>query len=298
MATLDEIPEGDYLEAQLLADPVSQADDEDAGDLGRVLYRASFAEMENSYVNYDTVQWILISLLLILVYGVGLLMLLYVPIRRYVVRQDIRTRKLYVTTNAIVYKVTRPVFLPCFGVSRREKHVLLHLVTDVVIEQGCLQSHYGVSSIRIEGLPGQNRPTPGDDVRIQGMANARLFKKVVLMATSNIRKHLGGEDGVKGGGSDESHMYDTPPPPPSQSGGPNSQAWAWRQGIAGLNSWQMAYSPLAGQPNDNLIHDRAVLRRLEGIEASVKRLELLVGAAQHHATEDISKNKVDMGEIV
>lgn len=56
MATLDEIPEGDYLEAQLLADPVSQADDEDAGDLGRVLYRASFAEMENSYVNYDTVQ--------------------------------------------------------------------------------------------------------------------------------------------------------------------------------------------------------------------------------------------------
>lgn len=105
MGSLEDIPEGDYVEAQLLTDPVSQTEDEESGDFGRILYRGSFSEMEDSYVNYDTVQWILISLLLILVYGVGLLMLLYVPIRRYVVRQDICTRKLYVTANAIVYKV-------------------------------------------------------------------------------------------------------------------------------------------------------------------------------------------------
>jgi membrane protein YdbS with pleckstrin-like domain len=56
-------------------------------------------------VNYDTVQWVLIALVFVLVYGVGLLLLLYVPIRRYIVRRDIRTRELYITTQAVVYKV-------------------------------------------------------------------------------------------------------------------------------------------------------------------------------------------------
>ncbi|KAL3690733.1 hypothetical protein R1sor_004384 [Riccia sorocarpa] len=290
---LDEIPEGDYIEAQLLGDPVSHTDDEEAADLGRILYKASFTEMENNYVNYDTVQWILISLLLVLVYGVGLLMLLYVPIRRYVVRQDIKTRKLYVTSNAIVYKVTRPVFLPCFGVSKREKHVLLHLVTDVITEQGCLQSYYGISSVRIEVLPAQSRPTPGDDVRIQGIANPRLFKKVVLMAVANMRKQ-GADDPAKASGSEESQLYESAPASISRNAGRSSKTWPWRQGIAGLNSWQMAYSASASQPNGTQLQDNAVLRRLEGIEAS--RLERLL-SSKHQASDDHPKSSIDMGEI-
>ncbi|KAL2623410.1 hypothetical protein R1flu_003615 [Riccia fluitans] len=252
--------------------------------------------MENNYVNYDTAQWILISLLLILVYGVGLLMLLYVPIRRYVVRQDIRTRKLYVTSNAIVYKVTRPVFFPCFGVSKREKHVMLHLVTDVLTEQGCLQSYYGISSVRIGGLPGQNQPTPGDDVRIQGIANPRLFKKVVLTAVSNIRKQ-GADDPAKASGSEESQLYETTPPVTSRGTGRSSQSWPWRQRIPGLNSWQMAYSASTGQPNETQLQDNPVLRRLEGIEASVKRLELMLGS-KHQKPDDYPRSNMDMGEIV
>ena len=45
-------------------------------------------------------------------------------------------------TEEIVYspcgvgQVRRPVFFPCCGVSVREKHVLLHLVTDMAIEEG------------------------------------------------------------------------------------------------------------------------------------------------------------------
>lgn len=35
-----------------------------------------------------------------------------------------------------VGQVRRPVFFPCCGVSVREKHVLLHLVTDMAIEEG------------------------------------------------------------------------------------------------------------------------------------------------------------------
>lgn len=70
-----------------------------------VLYAASFEEMEENYVKYQTAQWVLYSLLLILAWGIGLFMLLYVPVRRYILRKDIRSRKLFLTPNSIVYKV-------------------------------------------------------------------------------------------------------------------------------------------------------------------------------------------------
>jgi len=39
-----------------------------------------------------------------------------------------------------VAQVTRPVPFPCFGVLKKEKHVLLHSVADVVVEQGAVFS--------------------------------------------------------------------------------------------------------------------------------------------------------------
>lgn len=70
-----------------------------------VLYAASFEEMEENFVKYQTAQWVVYSLLLILAWGIGLFMLLYVPVRRYILREDIRSRKLFLTPNSIVYKV-------------------------------------------------------------------------------------------------------------------------------------------------------------------------------------------------
>lgn len=70
-----------------------------------VLYSASFAEMEENFVKYQTVRWILYSLLLILAWGFGLFMLLYLPVRRYILRRDIRSKKLYLTPDSIVYQV-------------------------------------------------------------------------------------------------------------------------------------------------------------------------------------------------
>lgn len=75
-----------------------------------VLYSASFDEAEENFVNYQTAHWVLYSLLLILAWGIGLLMLLYLPVRRYILRKDIRSRKLYVTPNAIVYRVISSLF--------------------------------------------------------------------------------------------------------------------------------------------------------------------------------------------
>ncbi|RZB65153.1 uncharacterized protein LOC114387017 [Glycine soja] len=181
MGTREEVVEIERLEESLLEK--NEREDEEA-----VLYAASFREMEEGFVKYQTVQWVLYSVLLILAWGIGILMLLYLPVRRFILRKDVRSRTLYLTPNAIVYKVTRPVWFPCFGVLKKEKHVLLHSVADVVIEQGYLQSLFGVYSLRIENV-GVRRP-PSDDVKIQGVANPNAFRKAVMMRLSNMRNEI------------------------------------------------------------------------------------------------------------
>ncbi|KAI3888194.1 hypothetical protein MKX03_012073 [Papaver bracteatum] len=94
-------------------------------------------------------------------------MLIYIPIRRYILRDEFRSRMLYITPNSIVYKVVKPVAFPCFGVLKKEKHILLPSIADIVIEQGYLQSYFGVYSIRIENVGA--RRSSSDDVHIHGI---------------------------------------------------------------------------------------------------------------------------------
>lgn len=90
----------------LFADPEFESDEDDSADSSEQLfYSASFEELSSNSVQYDTVIWLSISLLLVLAWGVGIIMLLYLPFKRYVLRKDISSRKLYVTPNEIVYKV-------------------------------------------------------------------------------------------------------------------------------------------------------------------------------------------------
>ena len=88
---------------RLIEDVPSEAGDEEVESTARVLYRASFQELMPGYLQYDTIIWALISLL---AWGIGLLLLLYLPYKRYVLKRDILSRQLYVTENNIVYKVT------------------------------------------------------------------------------------------------------------------------------------------------------------------------------------------------
>ena len=100
---LHETSESDEL---LLEDPVSEVGDEEELS-GKVLFAASFEELAKNHVQYDTIIWVLISLLLVLAWGVGIIMLLYLPVRRYVLQKDISSRRLYVTSDMIVYKVLK-----------------------------------------------------------------------------------------------------------------------------------------------------------------------------------------------
>ncbi|WOL14998.1 hypothetical protein Cni_G23779 [Canna indica] len=183
MGLTDEAIDINVLERRLLSGSVSNNYSE--ADEGPVLYSASFGEMEDNYVKYQTAQWILYSLLLILAWGIGALMLLYIPVRRFVLRADFRSRKLYMTPDAIVFEVSRPVVFPCFGLLKKEKHMLLASIEDVIVEQGYLQSFFGIYSVRIYNA-GIRRPG-NDDVQIQGVSDPRAFRKAVLMRLSSTR---------------------------------------------------------------------------------------------------------------
>lgn len=98
----------DALERHLLSGSPSfskKEKDEDEEDASMVLYTASFEEMEERFIKYQTAKWVLYSLVLILAWGIGLLMLLYLPVRIYIARKEFRSKKLYLTPDAIIYKV-------------------------------------------------------------------------------------------------------------------------------------------------------------------------------------------------
>ncbi|XP_012077113.1 uncharacterized protein LOC105638019 [Jatropha curcas] len=250
MGTGDEVVEIDSLEKGLLSESrgggsreESEADDE------AVLYTASFEEMEEKFIKYQTAQWVMYSLLLILAWGIGLFMLLYLPVRRYILRKDIQSRKLYLTPNAIVYKVTKPVAFPCFGVLKKEKHILLPSVADIVIEQGYLQSLFGVCSLRIENV-GVRRP-PSDDVQIQGVANPNAFKKAVLTRLSYMRNEFGSRQ--------VSAIEDIP----SLRIGHSSSPW-----MSPSKSLRHDLLPNSG--------DILLLQKLEEVGSSMKRVQSLI----------------------
>ncbi|KAF7143089.1 hypothetical protein RHSIM_Rhsim05G0003900 [Rhododendron simsii] len=236
----------DHLERGLLSSRngspnQGQADAEDEDET--VLYMASFREMEENFVEYQTSRWVLYSLLLILAWGIGLFMLLYVPVRRYILRQDIRSRKLYVTPNAVVYKLVRPVPFPCFGVLKKEKHIPLPSVADVVIEQGYLQSLFGVYSVRFENVG--VRRSPSDDVRIEGVENPRAFRKAVTTQLSNMRSEA------------FSRQVSTIEDVPNLRIGPSAAAWM---------------SPSKSLRNDSFSQsgELILLQKLEEVGSSVK----------------------------
>ncbi|KAL6634822.1 hypothetical protein ACP70R_027493 [Stipagrostis hirtigluma subsp. patula] len=156
-----------------------EEEEEEAEAAARVLYRASFHELMPNYLQYDTIIWALISLLLVLAWGIGLLLLLYLPYRRYVLKRDILSRQLYVTENKIVYKAIRPSYLPFMGIVEKEIKVPLHLVIDVIVQQGFLQAAYSLCTFRVESIA-HGKPTPVDELQFHGVHNPDLLKKVII----------------------------------------------------------------------------------------------------------------------
>ncbi|ERM95151.1 hypothetical protein AMTRI_Chr07g31040 [Amborella trichopoda] len=258
----------------LLEDLASELEDEEADISGKILYMASFEELEGSHVIYDTVVWVLISLLLVLAWGVGILMLLYLPFKRYILRKDIHSRKLYVTCNEIVYKAKRPSFLPFWGFTTIEKHIPLPLVIDVIIEQGCLQTLYGIHTFRVESVA-HGKAAHVDELQIQGVWDPGLLRKVIVTEAANCMQEIGASKKPMMSTSDgeplltptgsiiETQAIGKPQPP----------------------NWKATPSPRRGF-REGFVHTDVLLHKLEEVEQSVKKIESIVERSQSKKPQD------------
>ncbi|KAK6920169.1 hypothetical protein RJ641_016073 [Dillenia turbinata] len=244
----------------LFQDPISeQDDDEEAETSGQVLYTASFDELAENYLRYDTIIWVLISSLLVLAWGVGIFMLLYLPFKRYILKKDIASRKLYVTHDEIIYKVARPSFIPFWGVTTIERHVPLNLVIDIIIEQGCLQSMYGIHTIRVESIT-HGKAAPVDELQIQGVSNPAFLRKVIISEASKRVQDVGRSLKLS------SHINE---------GEILSRSTSLTEGPAVLRSpskgWKVTGSPrYASLERRGLVPGDLLLHKLEEVNKSVK----------------------------
>ncbi|KAL5574211.1 hypothetical protein UlMin_023808 [Ulmus minor] len=141
-------------------------DDETSDNSEQILYTASFEELAKNVIQNDTIIWLSISLLLVLAWGFGIIMLLYLPVGRYILQKDIFSHKLYVTPNEIVYKLSRPSFIPFCGITTIERPIHLNLVIDIIIEQDAIP--YGIHTFRIESVA-HGKTTLVDELQIQGL---------------------------------------------------------------------------------------------------------------------------------
>ncbi|XP_043713333.1 uncharacterized protein LOC122661886 [Telopea speciosissima] len=246
----------------LLEDPVPELDDEEGEISARILYKASFEELAGSHVQYDTVIWVLISLLLVLAWGFGIIMLLYLPVRRYVLRKDISSRKLYVTPNEIVYKVARPSFLPFWGVTKIEKHIPLALVIDIITEQGCLQSMYGIHTFRVESIP-HGKAASVDELQVQGVSNPGVLRKVIVEEASKMILGFG-----------------TSWKPVAYTGEGEGTRTPSRMGsVSEAPAMGKSPSKIRKEPR-GVVPGDVLLNKLEEVKQSVQRLESLVENSQ------------------
>ncbi|XP_022733860.1 uncharacterized protein LOC111287512 isoform X1 [Durio zibethinus] len=254
---------------RLLVDPEELENGFQLDSSDQILYTASFEELARNNLQYDTIIWVSISLLLVLAWGVGIIMLLYLPFKRYVLQKDILSRKLYVTPSEMVYKVSRPSFIPFCGIITIEKHVPLSMVIDIIIEQGWLQSVYGIHTFRVESIA-HGKAAPVDELQVQGVANPAFLRKVIVREAAKAIQDVGKSwklSTVTGEVEAVSRMASL------KEGQPILRSPA--------KSWKMTASP-----HHSSVERRAVvpgelfMQKLDEVNKSVKKIELLIQKSQ------------------
>lgn len=253
----------------LPSDTVLDIDDgEETDDLLEILHAASFEELTSQTVHYDTIIWFSISLLLVLAWGIGIIMLLYLPFRRYVLKKDIESRKLYVTSKEVVYEVTRPSYIPCLGKMKLQRHVPLYLIIDIIIEQGWLESVNGLHTFRIESIA-HGKAAPVDELQIQGISNPGLLRKIIIAQASKTILDSGRT------WNPSFHM---------SRGESMSRMESLTLGPTVLRSpvqskgWKRVDSPHhATEEPKGILPTDLMLHKLEEVSKSVKKIESLVG---------------------
>ncbi|KAL4562712.1 hypothetical protein LXL04_026742 [Taraxacum kok-saghyz] len=263
----DGLPRAGSSKELLLADPVSELETNEGGPASwQILYTASFEEFASSIVMYDTIIWVSISLLLVLAWGVGVIMLLYLPMRRYVLSKDISSRELYVTPSEVVYKLSRPSYLPFWGVVNFERRIPLARAMDIIIEQGCLQAIFGIHTFRLESVA-QGKASYVDELQIQGVSNPELLRKVIVKEASKVIQDAG-----------KTWRHGNEPQSPAQMRSFSEGSHVLRSPSRNLKAKNLSRPPL--QEQRGLNRTDVLINKMEEVSKSIKKLEGIVEKTQ------------------
>jgi len=205
--------------------PEERLNREEEADNGEILYRVECSHLENAFVNYNTAKyvmaWVIMPVLFfaiatgititfiavnaqpylyiesIIFYTVAAVLFIFpmcfLPLLRYIRRQELRLRRIYITNENVVLKLNVPAALPCLGNNKQEKHILLHLVTDVVVNEGWLMKMFGLQAVSIENAGQGGAVTARGqsvDASLLGIDDPVSFKRVLLAAARAKRMGL------------------------------------------------------------------------------------------------------------
>uniref|UniRef100_A0A251LVW5 DUF7642 domain-containing protein n=2 Tax=Manihot esculenta TaxID=3983 RepID=A0A251LVW5_MANES len=150
-----------------------------------------------------------------------------------------------------------------------ERRVPLSMVIDIIIEQGCLQSVYGIHTFRVESIA-SGKAAPVDELQVQGVVNPALLRKVIITEAAKNMQDVG--KGCKSGtyaGEGESMSRTV-----SSSEGPTAFK-------SPTKSWKMTASPrYAFMEPRTAVPSEVVLNKLEELSKSVKKIESLIEKSQ------------------
>jgi hypothetical protein len=99
----------------------------------------------------------------------------------------LRKRRCYVTKTDIVLKTERPTFF-CCCFAKSERHIQLHDVVDITIEQSWLQQKLEMYSCRIQ-TAGHLRNSDRGDLVLQGVVNPTELRQVIMETSSNLKQN-------------------------------------------------------------------------------------------------------------
>ncbi|KAK1420181.1 hypothetical protein QVD17_21566 [Tagetes erecta] len=265
---MDSMPREGSSKELLLSDPVSEMDSDENDDEAvsrQILYVASFEEFASSILMYDTIIWVSISLLLVLAWGVGVIMLLYLPMRRYVLSKDLRSRELYVTPSEVVYKVSRPSYIPFWGVVKLERRIPLALAIDVIIEQGCLQALFGIYTFKLESIA-QGKASYVDQLQIQGVSNLDFLRKVIVKEASKAIQY-----------ASASRTWRASINVPETESSSRMKSFTDGSVFTSSRNWKAKNSPRPALADQRVLNPTEVLiQKMDEVSQSVKKIERIV----------------------
>ncbi len=123
--------------------------------------------------------------LLLLVVGIGILIIICLPLIFLYGLTVYKRRRCYITTSNVVLKQDIPLFFCCLF-QKRENHVQLHNVVDVIVTQGVVQRWFDCHTLTILN-PGQAGPEGNSSMVLPGVKNAHQVKRMILDMAAKLK---------------------------------------------------------------------------------------------------------------